>query len=430
MRKLRRITLLLSLAAICLLFLIPTYKSSAADTNDFQVSRGTLIKYTGTASNVSVPDEVKKIGAEAFAENTYITSVRIGKNVKEIEYGAFRDCTALMTVSLADTVESIGNGVFSNNHALKRVSIGKNVKKIGSGAFAGCDSLTSVSVDKDNPYFTVADNCLYSKDKTVLYSYFGGSKKTEFDMPSTVTKVMDYAFWGNDSLKEVNLSSSLREISGYAFSNCQALTTVSIPYSVRSIDSKAFENCILLEEVEIPSSVSHIHYTAFDGCSRLIINAKQGTVAYEFYQGWKKADRGQLIVKAASVIVSDIENTDESSVSQNTVSGNEAEASSQQTEGGKVYVVGSKGQVTTKDKNPVQTFGSNGTGTSASSSEAVSSETNRAANHPSNVDYIPQSDPLEYVEDGVAGQTIVVGQKAVILMDSSLRVNEGATGTN
>lgn len=404
MVRIRRITGVLLLITSFLVTQIPGYQSSAAATSDFQVVGTTLVKYVGTSSSVSIPSGIKKIGAEAFAGNTTMTSVSLGKEITEIEYGAFRDCDNLVSVSLPDSLEIIGNGAFSNNSTLKRISIKKNLKELGSGVFAGCNNLSTVSVDQDNPYFLVSENALYSKDKATLYTYFGGNRATAFTMPQTVTKVMDYAFWGNDTLKEITLSSSLREISGYALSNCKALTGISIPYSVRSIDAKAFENCTALAEVIIPSSVVYIHSTAFDGCSNLEIKADKGTLADDFYQSWKKNNRGNS--DEATTILAVSENSLDNNTTENTTTSN----------GGKVYVVGGNGQVASADKNGVE---------NSSSSTEIYSNVGRAMYHPSNVDYIPQSDPLEEIEDGVVGKTIVVGQNAVVFMDSPLTVNSG-----
>lgn len=403
MRKAAGITFLtvfiLSLTVFFFLARLPGTKSSAAAT-DFQISNGTLISYTGTEARISIPSEVKVIGAEAFAGNTNLTAVVIGDNVKEIKSGAF-----------------------SNNTSLKRVSIGESVREIGSGIFAGCSSLVSVSVDNDNAWFVVSGNGLYNTNKSVLYAYFGGSSTAKYSMPSTVTRIMDYAFWGNENLTEVSLSASLREISGYAFSGCKALSQIDIPYSVKSIDTRAFENCTSLGEVDISSSVAYIHSTAFDGCSNLVINANAGTVAYKFYQDWKANDWGKKVETTTSQTVSTAtgNSSEGGSVSGNSSEGNES-ASSQ--EGGKVYVVGGNNQVTTVEKSGTDGYTAVVPADSSQGTATVS-PVSRAQNHPSNVDYIPQSDPLEKAEDGVVGKTIVVGRNAVILMDSSLTVNSG-----
>ena len=385
MRIIRRVIGSLLLITALLVTQIPEVPLSAAPSSDFQIDRNKLVKYTGTASSVSIPDSIKIIGEEAFAGNTSLTSINLGKNVTEIEYGAFKNCTYLNNITIPDTVTSIGNGAFTNNTSLKKITLPKNLESLGSGVFAGCDKLNNITVPKENTNFIFEKNVLYNKDKSVIYCFTEGAKSTSFSMPNSVIDIDEYAFWGNDSLKEIILSTNLLEIPSYAFSNCKNLLAVSIPYSVKNIQSKVFENCISLQKVMIPASVSYIHSTAFDGCPRLVISADSGSVAHKFYENWKILNHTE--------IDSNHENGD-------TV----VDA------GGNVYVVGSDGKLTIVEKND---------------NSNVTEATSSAINDPSNVDYVPTYDPIIGDEDGVLGKTMIVGQSAVLMMDSNVSVVNG-----
>lgn len=376
MGTIRKVIGALLLITAILVTQVPVVETSAAPSSDFQIDKTKLVKYTGTASSVSIPSSIKTIGAEAFAGNTSLTSISIGENVTEIEYGAFKDCTYLTNVKLTDSLTTIGNAAFSNNTSLKKITLPKNLKNLGSGVFAGCDKLSTIGIAKENPYFVFEKNALYDKEKTLLYCYTEGSKSKSYSMPDTVIDIDEYAFWGNDSLQEIKFSTTLKEIPSYAFSNCRNLLALSIPYSVKSINSKAFENCISLQKVMIPASVSYIHSTAFDGCPKLVISADSGSVAHEFYENWKLINR------------TDVDSEKE-------------EGDTVVDSGGNVYIVGSDGKL-------VKVEGSNG---SSSSSDS-------AIHDPSNVDYVPEFDPIATTEDGVLGKTMIVGSSAVLMMDS------------
>lgn len=375
MRIIRKVIGTLLLITAILVTQIPVTYTRASSISDFQMDGTTLVKYIGTSSTVTIPDSVKKIGREAFAENLNITSVKLGKNVKEIEQGAFRDCSHLANITLSDALVTIGNGAFTNNTSLKSIHLTKNLSSIGSGVFAGCKSLSSVTIDKNNASFLIDNAALYDSKKETLLSYFGGNTSTEFLMPNSVKKIDEYAFWGNDKLEQIALSTNLQEVSAYAFSNCKSLSSLVIPYSVKNIDAKAFENCISLGMVEIPLSVSYIHSTAFDGCPKLIIKAEEKSTAYQYYQTWKELhkDNGSEI---GDTLID---------------------------EEGKVYIIGSDGQLVEVKKD-------HGGSTTAGSEYS-------ALHDPSNVDYVPLSDPLLNAEDGVLGQTMVVGQNATVLID-------------
>ena len=257
--------------------------SSAA--SDFQMNGTTLVKYNGTAENVSVSNQVTKIDTEAFAGNDYVRSVTLGDAVEIIGARAFSDCDNLESVTVPDSVTAIENAAFSDCPSLSKVSVGKGLESLGNGVFAGDYSLSSVDFSSDNPYFVCDDGAIYNKKGwDVLYQVLAGRKADSYSMPSSVNKIRPYTFWGDYYLQDVSISSNVSEITGYAFSNCKNLKVVTIPYSVKNIDMKAFEDCVRLRDITIPISVSSIHSTAFDGCTKLEIHAEAGSYAKNFAQ--------------------------------------------------------------------------------------------------------------------------------------------------
>ncbi len=252
-----------------------------AVTNDFRMDGNTLIKYTGSSTNVTIPDTVERIATEAFADNEVLTSVSIPQSVTKIENSAFLNCTALKSLTIPDSVKDIGKSAFSGCSALTLLSIGTGLSNLEAGAFAGCTSLSTAAIadanssvsasdlNAQNPSYTCKDGVIYGNNGTIVCQMLAGRKGDSYSMPSTVTSISEYAFWDCENLKDVSLSSRLKEIPAYAFSNCKGLEKVIVPYSVKSIQMKAFENCIKLSEIEIPESVSFIHETAFDGCNLL-----------------------------------------------------------------------------------------------------------------------------------------------------------------
>ena len=110
-----------------------------------------MVKYTGTASAVSIPTSVKHIGKEAFAGHTELVKVEVPGYIESIDYNAFSGCSSLETIAIPDTVTSIGNGAFSGCSSLRNMKLGKNLKKLGSGAARDILSLNlSPAVEVDN----------------------------------------------------------------------------------------------------------------------------------------------------------------------------------------------------------------------------------------------------------------------------------------
>ena len=89
---------------------------------------GTMLeKYTGTSTNVTIPNNVTRIWESAF-------------------YG-----TSLTSVSIPDSVTSIGVRVFDNCTSLAEATIGRGVTFIGSEAFANCTRLTTMIIYSSIP---------------------------------------------------------------------------------------------------------------------------------------------------------------------------------------------------------------------------------------------------------------------------------------
>lgn len=283
-KKIRKSLGALLMAIAIAITQVPVSDVEAVDTDsstsEFQMSGTTLVKYTGTAENVSISNSVEKIESGAFAGNTAVKSVTIANGVKSIGSSAFEGCSALQSVVIPDSVESIGQAAFADCPSLSSVRIGAGMESMGNGVFAGDISLANVSFSSSNPYFTCDDGAIYNKDGwDTLYAVLPGRPGNVYSMPSSVKKILPYAFWGARNLEGVAISGSVNEISAYAFSNCYNLRDVNVPYSVRTIGIKAFEDCVRLRDISLPISITSIHKTAFDGCTRLNIDAPAGSVA-------------------------------------------------------------------------------------------------------------------------------------------------------
>lgn len=294
----RKIKIMIGAVLLCITAAIAQIPMSyaeaeSASASDFQMKGDLLVKYTGTASAVSIPTSVKKIGKEAFAGHTELVKVEIPGYVESIDYNAFSGCTSLKSIRIPDTVTEIGNGAFSDCSSLSSVVLGKKLKTLGTGVFAGCDALSAATFTKGNEEFTYDSGVIYSKDKTIIYCMLPGYKMEVYKMPSTVTEIKNSAFWGCKQLKKVEVGSNVKAIPDYAFTNCTALEKVLFPYSMNSIGLKAFENCIKLGEIEIPMSVGRIHDTAFAGCPNLTIVAEEGSYAAEYEQNRDKSNVAQ-----------------------------------------------------------------------------------------------------------------------------------------
>lgn len=89
-----------------------------------------------------LPDKLKAIGGQAFAETGLTGSLIIPEGVTVISWGAFAYCTSLTgTLSLPSTLKSIGVRAFRDCKFVSELRLPENLEKIGEGAFYYCSNL-------------------------------------------------------------------------------------------------------------------------------------------------------------------------------------------------------------------------------------------------------------------------------------------------
>ena len=187
--------------------------------------------------SVNIPSSVKTIGANAFAGCTGLLKVLFSEGVTDIGAAAFYRC-GLIRVTLPDSVKSIGEGIFSENRRLKYCKLPKGITAIPDRAFSYC---------------------------TVL---------EELEIPVTVSKIGVGAF-GFSGLKEIRIPEGVTVIEASAFAGCSELERVYLPDSLISIKEAAFYNCPNLVEINIPDSVTEIADNAFKKCGNLPESVKK-----------------------------------------------------------------------------------------------------------------------------------------------------------
>ena len=184
---------------------------------EFVIRDGVLVAYQGNATEVVVPDGVKRIGDYAFyadsnAEMAKLARVVIPVGLEEIGIGAFEGCSALTSVNLPDSLRRIEDYAFEDCQSLAGVALPTGLRYLGDGAFYRCEALPTIAV------------------------------------PGNVKYVSDYAFYCCTGLTSVVLSEGLRSIGGQAFLGA-GLAAIDIPASVEEIEGAAFAYCASLRSL-------------------------------------------------------------------------------------------------------------------------------------------------------------------------------------
>lgn len=217
--------------------------------------------------SVKLGNNIAKIDTMAFYLCIQLAEVNLHDKVKRICNHAFADC-ALNTLKIPDSVTDIEEGAFLGNQKLTSVKIGKGVKNMEGYVFHNCLSLQTVDVDAANAGYSSMDGVLFNKDKTTLILYPTG-RHGDYAVPDGVKEIESSAFYYVLDLTAVSLPNSLEKIGDNAFNRCQKLESVVIPNSVTSIGPSAFDSCIKLQSVSLPANLKRIEQTCFHGCVEL-----------------------------------------------------------------------------------------------------------------------------------------------------------------
>ena len=220
-----------------------------------------LIDYTGSSTDIEIPDKVTKINQYALYNKKSIKSIVVPDGVDEIEAYAFSGCSNLESVTIPNSVTSIGKMAFDDCNALKG-------KQYDNGIYLG---------NSDNPYHVlykginenitsieIIDRCKIIGPRA-FYDY---KSLSTLVIPNSVISISPYAC-GFSSIASLTIGNKVTSIGDSAFAGCKSLTSVTIPNSVTSIGVEAFSNCTTLASLDLGKGVKTIGSKAFNGCSAL-----------------------------------------------------------------------------------------------------------------------------------------------------------------
>lgn len=176
---------------------IPSLKTVIIPDTVTKIENGAFMDFYGL-EYIDIPTSVTEIGDNAFNGCSQLASITIPNSVTEIGASAFRYCSSLQSVSLTEGLKSIGDYAFSGDYELSNITLPNSLNDISPTAFFYCENFCEYLTDVSNPYFSVTDGVLYSKDKTALVSYPFGKKGNEYSVLQGTESIGDYAIICNN----------------------------------------------------------------------------------------------------------------------------------------------------------------------------------------------------------------------------------------
>lgn len=220
----------------------------------------TLVSYTGTDTELILPESIQQIGCSAFLKCRSLRSISFPSSLKYIETEAFHCCSSLETLQFREGLLEIRQRAFWYCSSLKNVSFPKSLQVIGSRAFECCSSLSDITLQ--NPGAFIDE---YAFNET---SYWNRLLKNA--MKCTVRSAPE------ECPASLILPEGLTHIDVWYYSK-SLITSVCLPSSLRTLGMSAFQGCSRLKEVSMsPNTYCNSRLTSsvatdgiFSGCAEL-----------------------------------------------------------------------------------------------------------------------------------------------------------------
>lgn len=139
------------------------------------------------------------------------TGVVIQDGFQIIPKFCFEYFVNLATCNLPDSITYIGDEAFVHTK-ITEIKIGPKAQIDPGNPFDGASLLQNITIDPRNPYYTVLDGVLYSKDMKILFSYPPANPMKNFLIPYGVERICGYSMKYINVLENIYIPSSVRII--------------------------------------------------------------------------------------------------------------------------------------------------------------------------------------------------------------------------
>ncbi len=241
---------------------------------------------------ITIPESVTYIGKEAFAECSVLSEVTINEGTTCIGESAFYECPKLEKVILPETLKSIEKNAFYKCSRLWDIPLNNGLEKIGETAFCLCENLVEIDIPDGLTWIGAEafKDCYRLKTISIpeSVSHFGASAFANTDWYKSLASknaiiVVNNTIIGTGRLNVqqiayMNYPKGVTTIGEGAFRGCKDLTATQIPDTVTKIEDYAFYSCPL-REIKIPDSVTDIGNNVFGSCGALKTVYRKGALS-------------------------------------------------------------------------------------------------------------------------------------------------------
>ena len=167
--------------------------------------------------HLEVPGTVDSISSLSFYRNNSLKSVKIADGVKGIGQRAFANCKGITSVSLPQSLQYIKEYALHYTY-ITSLYIPKNVKELGLGFLSTCQVLDTLVVDQANRIYDSRQNC-NAVIETATNKLISGNRTTI--IPNNVATIGESAFAGRYGMLTISIPASVTNIENAAFADSQ-----------------------------------------------------------------------------------------------------------------------------------------------------------------------------------------------------------------
>lgn len=222
----------------------------------WEIRFDTLYSYKGNAAHVVVPEGVKEVFVNAFAENQTLESIVLPQSLKEIHSMAFRECPNLREVVLPDHFDWDETSCYftqcSNLSAVTYHGVRYTDFVVDNGVLLLC-LVKDQNVQTPQGVYRIGGNAFVSTSNESYY---------EVRVSEGVTEIGEGALRGA-AVRKIVLPSTLQTLAESAFAYCHGLTWVELA------GAGEYENMLILGDVLIAALCNDGVYVVPNGVRRI-----------------------------------------------------------------------------------------------------------------------------------------------------------------
>lgn len=243
---------------------------------------------------VNVPEQigefkVKKIGSNAFKNQSNLTRITLPETLTNIDGYAFSGCSNLTELTIPHGVTLPSNSTFPfsgagspdgtltincdvprsnyqstghfSNSSFGHIIIGETVNSIAKEAFYGNKNIKDITIL--SPNLSVGDQ---------TFAYLGTElAPIDVTIKANLSDTSEYySLFDESYISSLIIEEGVTSIGEAAFYDCNAIETITLPNSLQKIGRKAFSGITKgPKEIEIPKNVATIEELAFGGISHI-----------------------------------------------------------------------------------------------------------------------------------------------------------------